>query len=110
MNSKSFLRAVITMIRDPFMLTMRINLYVVCGLLLSAFFGSDSGIYSGCAPDFNIGDGKNLMDKIKNVMADIIENCCGITFAIIMAWFGGIFPVLLIFPIELDVFLKVFFF
>ena len=95
------------MIRDPFMLPMRFFGYIICGLLISILFGFDSGVLSGCNNEFALGDGKNMVDKFKGIIADLFENCAGLAFINMLGWFGGIFPVLLIFPTELNVFLQV---
>ena len=48
-----------------------------------------------------------MIEKVKELVADMFENCAGLAFINMVGWFGGIFPVLLIFPTELDVFLQV---
>lgn len=100
-------RAIWSMIRDPFMLPLRFFGYIICGVLISVLFGFDSGVLSGCMHEFTLGDGKNLVEKFKATVADLFENCAGLAFINMLGWFGSIFPMLLIFPTELDVFIKV---
>ena len=95
------------MIRDPFMLPMRFFCYIIVAFQISLLFGTDSGVLSGCPSNFGVGDGSNLIQKAQDNAADLFENCCGLAFICLFGWFGGIFPVLLIFPIELNVFLQV---
>lgn len=95
-----------TMVRDVYMMPARIIGYIICSQLISLFFGWDSGALSGCPQEFTIGDGQDLFEKFEHNAQDIIENCCGLAFICMFCWFGGLFPVLLIFPTELEVFLK----
>lgn len=94
------------MIRNMYMLPARIIGYIVCSMLISLLYGSDSGALSGCPQEFTIDDGQDLFLKYKEYAQDIIENTCGLAFMCMFCWFGGIFPELLIFPNELEVFLK----
>ncbi|CAG2176624.1 unnamed protein product, partial [Oppiella nova] len=100
------LRSMQTTLRDPYMLPLKVSAYIVSAVMIGLMFGSDSGILSSCSSDFNIGDGKDLMKKYQEIAADIMENCSGILFAVMFGWFMSIFPILLIFPSEMNVFLK----
>ncbi|XP_054157562.1 ATP-binding cassette sub-family G member 1-like [Oppia nitens] len=100
------IRSIVTVLRDPYFILMKITGYITCSVLIAAMYGEDSGILSGCVSDFNIGDGQNLMKKFTEIVADILENCVGIGFICVFGWIMSIFPVLLIFPQEMNVFLK----
>ena len=70
-------------------------------------YGSDSGRLSGCSHDFSIGDGTNLIKKFQETIADLFENCSGLLFVTLYGWFVALFPIVLVFPKEVNVFLKV---
>ena len=89
------------------MMPARVIGYIFCAFQISIFFGFDSGVLSGCADEFAIGNGQNFIDRILENREDLVENGCCITFICLLGWFGGIFPVLLVFPTELNIFMKV---
>ena len=96
------------MVRDPLMVPLRVACYICCGLLISVLFGFDSGKFSGCAYEmFAITQDAELITKMKATYADLFENVALLSVINLIGWFSSIFPVLLIFPNELDVFLKV---
>ncbi|CAG2112166.1 unnamed protein product [Medioppia subpectinata] len=100
------IRSFLSMIRDPFMLPMRFFGYISVAFLISLLFGRDSGVLSGCPQELNFRDNGNIIEYIRSRSADLFENCCGLSFICLFGWIGGIFPVLSIFPIELNVYLQ----
>jgi len=88
------------------MLRIRIIGYVFIPILISIVYRSDSGKYSGCSQDFAVMNGESFVDKYKyvSVSNDILENIGGIMFITLFGWFGAIFPLLLTFPKEINIF------
>jgi hypothetical protein len=89
------------------MLRIRIIGYVFIPILISLVYRSDSGKYSGCSQDFAVMSGESFVDKYISVSTDILENIEGIMFIALFGWFGSIFPLLLTFPKEINIFFKV---
>lgn len=69
-------------------------------------YGPDSGQLSGCPQDYAIANGMDVIKHTQEVTADLFENCSGLIFICMFAWFSAIFPVLLVFPMEVNVFMK----
>ena len=88
------------------MLGLRFWSYIVIAVLISLMYGPDSGYLSGCPHDYAIDNGMDVIKHTQEVTADIFENCSGLIFIVMFAWFCAIFPVLLVFPQEVNVFIK----
>jgi len=95
-------------IRDPFMLPIRIVGLISCAVLISILYGSKIGEVSGCPKDFIVSNGGTYVENYKRVSSNVIENFTCIFYCNIISWFLTIFPLLLVFPLEINVFFKVY--
>ena len=102
-----FYRAFICNARDPLNLPVRFFGFLTCGILISLIYGSEVGKIDGCNHDFSIGDGINLIEKFTETHNKLFDNGALLAFTCMLAWFSGIFPVLLLFPMELNIFVQV---
>ncbi len=89
------------------MLPLRIIGHIAGGGLLSFLYGSEIGVLSGCPEDFDISNGGTYIANYDRVSTKISENIACLFFCNIMSWFLTIFPYLLVFPLEMNVFFKV---
>jgi len=101
-------RSIKLTVRDPFMLPIKILGYFSCAILVSILYGSDIGKLSGCPEDFIVANGGTYVENYERVSTKIVENFSCIFFCVIISWFLSIFPPLLVFPLEMNVFFKVF--
>ena len=102
------IRSIISLTRDPYNLPIRASGYLFSGIMISILFGLDVGVLDGCSHDFIIDGSEKLFDKWKNAGQRLFDNVALMAFTTQFAWFGGIFPVLLVIPMELNVFRQVF--
>jgi len=89
------------------MLPFRVIGYIICSIIIGIVYGPESGKISGCPQDLALDKGGNLIDNYIYVLKELTENVAGIAFICMFGWFGAIFPVLLAFPQEINIFFKV---
>ena len=89
------------------MLPIRLIGHILVTALFIEFWGGDSGYLSGCADNFAITSGGDFVKNYETVLYKIRDNLGFLYFFILFIWFGSIFAVLLTFPLEMNVFLKV---
>jgi len=77
-------------------------------VLIGVLYGFDIGKISGCPEDFIVANGGTYVENYDRVSGKIMENFSCISFCILISWFLSILPTLLVFPLEMNVFFKVF--
>ncbi len=89
------------------MLPLRIVGLIVFSVLLSILYGFEIGKVSGCPQDFAATSGVTYAENYDRVSTKINENLACIFFCNLMSWSLTIFPQLLVFPLEMNIFFKV---
>jgi len=88
------------------MLPIRTIGHILVAILIVILWGSESGKLSGCPEDFVVKYG-TYVENYGRVSDKLNENTAGIYFLLLFIWFGALFAVLLTFPQEMNIFLKV---
>lgn len=91
--------------RDLIMVPARALAHIIMGVAVGIVFGTDSGELNGCALDILMQNGSYL-ENFEEAAVDVRENLANIYFTNMLVWFGSIFPILLTFPLEMNVFSK----
>lgn len=98
-------RAVLMLARDPFMVPGRIIAHFMMIACMFLVFGLHVGEVTGCPYDILTREG-TFMENLDDEIGRTRENIAAIILTSLFIWFGALFPVVLLFPLEMNVFMK----
>lgn len=103
-----FKRTFLSIIRDPMLTAIRFFSHILVAIFIGLLYGSKIGTASGCPPSsgINIDNVGNMQKHLYEDLTASGENSANLFFAAMFVMFGALFPTVLTFPTELNVFLK----
>lgn len=98
-------RSALMLATDPIMIFARVFYHVYALVSVFIIYGPDIGKPSGCPLDVLVRNG-SFMDNLDDEISSMRDNMGCFLMTSLFIWFGSLFPVVLFFPLELNVFMK----
>jgi ATP-binding cassette subfamily G (WHITE) protein 1 len=95
--------------REPYLSWLRLFAHVMTALFLSFIFGSYVGTVAGCPPqvqDLYTNKASDLFKTFEYESKKVTENVGSIFYNVLFLMFAGLMPIILVFPSEVNVFIK----
>lgn len=99
-------RTFLTILREPFLTSLRLILHIIVGITVAALYGVDIGKEAGCikVPDIrNFNQARIEQMKQESLIS---ENVAFLFFSMLFILFSSMMPTALTFPVEMSVFLR----
>ncbi len=93
-------------IRNIWDIPLRIAVFISNAIFPLLLFDSNSGHITGCPEEFAVS-GDTYFENFQKVTEKLQQNMTIVLLIIVNVWFGGILSVLLTFPKEMNIILKV---